>query len=82
MKVAALKCESIGLDICENNISRKDFATSTKGLFSVLKAVIFKHFDNLESADFFVSLVEVGLSRTGADAKWQDFKGQVDLDIN
>lgn len=82
VKSAALRCAAIGLDIRENDISRKDFATSDKAPSSVLRAIIFKHFDNLEGADYFVSLVEAGLSRTGSDAKWQDFKVQIGLDIN
>ena len=75
-------CENIKTTIISDNLSRKDFAASDLTTSPIVKATIFRHYDNLESADFTPTLVESALAQTNSQGKWEKLKENLSLEIN
>ena len=75
-------CESIRDEILAKNLTRKEFAMSNIASSSIIKGAIFKHFDNLEVADFTETIVQAALSLTNSQGKWELLKDNLDLRLN
>ena len=75
-------CENIKTAILSDNLSRKDFATSNLTTSSIVKATIFRHYDNLENANFSPTLVAAALAQTSSQGKWEKLKENLGLELN
>lgn len=81
LKTVTDQCGIIRDDVIARGIDRKNFAVSYDAP-QILKAVMFKHFDQLEQAEFYEDIVSKAQSMTGSFGKWDNFKSSIDLKID
>ena len=82
LAVTAEKCESLAANITKQDMSRKDFAQSDLSPSPVIKAIIFKNFDNFSDANFINDLMATGIKNTITGTRWDEFKFQAGLSLN
>lgn len=81
IKDVAKRCARIRDQIIAENIDRKSFAVEHNAP-KALKALLFRHYDNLGKVDFVQDVTEKALSMTGSFGKWDGFKTSVGLSLD
>lgn len=82
LKALAADAEMIRKDICEEKLSRKQFAVEYRPIAPVIKAIMFRHFDKLEHANLVGEIVASAINYTSTGTKWSNFKSDCDWSLN
>lgn len=81
VKNIAQLCCDVRKKILANNIDRKSFAQSNLAPSSIIKSIIFRHFDKVGDIDFIEDVIASALKQTGSHGKWSTFKKNVNITV-
>ena len=81
VKAAAERCEKMAEDVTKMNWDRKAFSLNSNESHG-LKAIIFRHFDNLDGVNFLSALIATGLDMTKSFSRWDQFKSSIGFEYD
>ncbi len=81
IKEVAQSCTALREEIITRQVDRKSFAQSNMTESSIIKSIIFRHFDKMGDIDFIEDVISAALKQTGSHGKWTAFKQNVKIDV-